>query len=92
LSSSDSASPTSGKAKEGAEIELRALTPAAADSMPDEGPGELLARIPHLAHALQTAPLKIKRPVFDAFGLQITYDRSAGGSESVADPSRAATH
>jgi site-specific DNA recombinase len=63
------------KAKEEAEIELRALTPAAANSGPEEDPGELLSRIPDLTHALQKAPPSLKRQVFDAFGLQIAYDK-----------------
>jgi hypothetical protein len=65
------------KAKEDAEIELRALTPAAVDSGPDEDPAALLGRIPNLAHALQQAPPEVKRQVFDAFGLQVTYDKTA---------------
>ena len=69
------------EAKDAAEIELRSLTPAAIDSGPDEDPAALLARIPNLAHALQQAPPEIKRQVFDAFGLQITYDKTARRSE-----------
>ncbi|MDP9369770.1 MAG: recombinase family protein, partial [Chloroflexota bacterium] len=61
-------------AKEKAEIELRALTPAAADpDAPD--PAELLERLPDLSRALRKAPPQLKRQVFDAFGLQITYDK-----------------
>ena len=63
-------------AKDAAEIELRALTPAAVNSGPDEDPAALLARIPNLAHHLQQAPPEIKRQVFDAFGLQVTYDKT----------------
>ena len=63
-------------AKETAEIELRALTPAAVNSGPDEDPAALLARIPNLAHALQQARPEVKRQVFDAFGLQVTYDKT----------------
>ena len=37
----------------------------------------LLARIPNLADALRQAPPEIKRQVFDAFGLQVTYDKPA---------------
>jgi site-specific DNA recombinase len=65
------------EAKDAAEIELRGLTPAAADSGPDEDPAALLARIPSLAHALRQAPPEIKRQVFDAFGLKVTYDKTA---------------
>ncbi len=80
------------KAKEEGEIELRALTPAAPDSNADEDPAALLARIPNLTQALQDSPPEIKRQVFDAFGLQITYDKtnrrieiSATISEAVAE-------
>ncbi len=65
------------EAKDAAEIELRGLTPAALDSGPDEDPAALLARIPNLAHALRQAPPEIKRQVFDAFDLQVTYDKPA---------------
>jgi hypothetical protein len=51
--------------------------PAAVDSGPEEDPATLLARIPNLAHALRQAPPEIKRQVFDAFGLQVTYDKTA---------------
>jgi hypothetical protein len=63
------------EAKDAAEIELRTLTPAAANSGPDEDPAALLARIPN--HALRQASPEIKRQVFDAFGLQVTYDKTA---------------
>jgi site-specific DNA recombinase len=60
--------------KERAEIELRALTPVAVDSVaPDLA--ELLSRLPDLGAALRKAPPQLKRQVFDAFGLQITYDK-----------------
>jgi hypothetical protein len=63
--------------KEEAEIELRALSPAAVDSGPDEALGALLARIPDLSHALRQAPPELKRRVFDAFCLRISYDKPA---------------
>ena len=61
--------------KEAAEIELRALTPGSADSETSEGAGELLARLPDLGDALRKAPIELKRQVFEAFCLQITYDK-----------------
>jgi len=61
--------------KETAEIELRALTPAAADSGASEDPAALLARLPDLGAALHDAPKDLKRQVFEAFCLQITYDK-----------------
>ena len=80
------------EAKEAAEIELRDLAPAAADPGPSEDPGELLARIPDLADALRQAPTELKRQVFEAFCLQITYDKpdrrieiSATITEAIAD-------
>ena len=60
--------------KEKAEIELRALAPTNANSeAPDTA--ALLARMPDLGRALRDAPPAIKRQVFDAFGLQIVYDK-----------------
>ena len=80
------------RAKEAAEIELRALTPASADSEASEDPAALLARIPDLADALRQAPTELKRQVFEAFCLQITYDKpsrrieiSATITEAIAD-------
>ena len=80
------------RAKEAAEIDLRALTPASADSEASEDPSALLARIPDLAAALQQAPTELKRQVFEAFGLQIVYDKpsrrieiSATITEAIAD-------
>jgi hypothetical protein len=35
----------------------------------------LLARLPDLGHALRKAPIELKRQVFEAFCLQITYDK-----------------
>ncbi|HZI92041.1 MAG TPA: hypothetical protein VFD31_10510 [Thermoleophilaceae bacterium] len=61
--------------KEAAEIELRALTPAAADPGASEDPSALLARLPDLGAALSDAPRELKRQVFEAFCLQITYDK-----------------
>jgi len=80
------------KDKEAAEIELRALTPAAADPGPSEDPSALLARLPDLGAALRDAPRELKRQIFEAFCLQITYDKpnrrieiSATITEAVAD-------
>ena len=60
--------------------------------MPREGLEEALGRIPDLTPLLTTAPTEIKRQVFDAFGLQITYDKlqrrieiSATISDTVAE-------
>ncbi len=63
------------KDKESAEIELRALGPVGTDSEPQEDVGELLERLPDLTAALHDAPPALKRQVFDAFCLQITYDK-----------------
>jgi hypothetical protein len=78
--------------KEAAEIELRALAPVPADSKPSGDAGVLLARIPDLGEALCKAPRELKRQVFEAFCLQITYDKlnrrievSATVSEAVAE-------
>jgi hypothetical protein len=53
---------------------------------------EQLARLPDLTEALRTAPPQVQRQVFQAFELQIHYDRaerqieiSATVSEAVAD-------
>jgi len=56
-------------------IELRALTPAAADPWTSEDPSALLSQLPDLSDALHEAPRELKRQVFDAFCLQITYDK-----------------
>lgn len=61
--------------KENAEAELRALAPASADSETPDARA-LLDRIPDLSHALRAASPAVKRQLFDAFGLQITYDRA----------------
>lgn len=63
------------EAKESAQIELRALTPAGADQeAPDAA--ALLASIPDLNTALRAASPEVKRQLFDAFDLQLTYDKS----------------
>jgi hypothetical protein len=62
------------EAKEKAEIELRALTPVQRDSEATD-PAALLARLPDLSQALRQASPGLKRQVFEAFGLQITYDK-----------------
>jgi hypothetical protein len=76
--------------KEAAEHELRALTPTPADTEPDNA-AALLARLPDLGKALQQAPPELKRQTFEAFCLQIVYDKpgrrieiSATISEAVA--------
>jgi hypothetical protein len=61
--------------KEAAEIELRAVTPGSADSEASEGAEKLLARLPNLGNALRKAPMELRRQVFEAFCLQITYDK-----------------
>jgi hypothetical protein len=38
---------------------------------------DILRRIPDLSQLLRDAPSDVKRQVFDAFGLQITYDKTA---------------
>jgi hypothetical protein len=63
------------RSKEGAEIELQALSPASADSASDGDASALLARIPDLGRAHRNAPKELKRQVFEAFCLQITYDK-----------------
>jgi hypothetical protein len=70
------------RAKEAAEIELRALSPASADSGVSEDPSALLARLSDLGDALRNAPTKLKRQVFEAFCLPITTTRRAGASRS----------
>jgi hypothetical protein len=57
-----------------------------------EGPSALLARLPDLGDALRHAPKELKRQVFEAFCLQITYDKinrrieiSATITEAIAD-------
>ena len=61
--------------KEAAEIELRYHAPGSADSGASESADELLARLPDLGDALRKAPMELKRQVFEAFCLQITYDK-----------------
>jgi site-specific DNA recombinase len=61
--------------KEQAEIELRALHPSDPSSETTESLREALERMPDLSQALHDAPTQIKRQVFDAFGLQILYDK-----------------
>jgi site-specific DNA recombinase len=80
------------RAKEAVEIELRALFPASVDSGASEDPSALLAGLPDLGDALRHAPKELKRQVFEAFCLQITYDKpnrrieiSATITEAIAD-------
>jgi hypothetical protein len=61
--------------KEKAEIELRALDPGPTNQTPPEDAAALLARLPDLGQALHRAPADLKRQVFDAFQLTITYDK-----------------
>ncbi len=63
------------KAKEKAEIELRTLTPTPAD-LDSPGAIELLSRVPDLSQAMRCGTPEMKRQLFEAFGLQITYDRA----------------
>ena len=37
--------------------------------------GDLLSRMPDLAQELRKAPLELKRQVFEAFDLQVVYDK-----------------
>ena len=78
--------------KEKAEIELGALPPAQGDQKPAVSLEDVLERIPDLTQLLRDAPPEIKRQVFDAFGLQVTYDKttdrtqiSAAITEALAD-------
>jgi hypothetical protein len=57
-----------------------------------EDASALLARLPNLGAALQNAPKQLKRQVFEAFCLQISYDKlngcieiSATITEAIAD-------
>jgi site-specific DNA recombinase len=63
------------KDKEKAETELRALSPSDAGPTAPESPAALLKRLPDLTQLLRDAPPHVKRQVFNAFGLQITYDK-----------------
>ena len=63
------------KGKERAEIELRTLVPEPADQHPADDFEAILQRIPDLSRLLRDAPFEIKRQIFDAFSLQITYDK-----------------
>lgn len=63
------------EAKETAEVELRAISPVEPGSTALEA-AELLERIPDLSAALRAASPGVKRQMFDAFGLQITYDKA----------------
>jgi site-specific DNA recombinase len=60
--------------KEEAEAALRELGPGSAEADPDELK-DMLGRLPDLSKALHKAPLPLKRQVFEAFCLQIRYDR-----------------
>ena len=63
------------EAKERAEAELRGLEPVLPDSRAVDGLEDTLQRIPDLTQLLRDAPAEIKRQVFDAFGLQVAYDK-----------------
>ena len=76
--------------KEEVEAALRELGSDAAAADPDELK-DILGRLPDLSKALHKAPLGLKRQVFEAFCLQIRYDKverrieiSATVSEAVA--------
>ena len=63
-------------------------------SLPEEL-ADILSRLPDLSEALRKAPLELKRQVFEAFCLQIRYDKverrieiSATVSDAVARLSR----
>jgi hypothetical protein len=63
--------------------------------MPTEDASALLARLPDLSKALHRAPAELKRQIFDAFQLTVTYDKverrieiSATITEAVAQRSR----
>jgi hypothetical protein len=43
--------------------------------VPSEDAGALLARLPDVGGALRRAPKELKRQVFEAFCLQITFDK-----------------
>jgi len=60
--------------KEDVEARLRVL-PTASPSDDGEQLEAALERIPDLSEALQAAPTQLKRQVFDAFELRITYDK-----------------
>jgi DNA invertase Pin-like site-specific DNA recombinase len=74
-----------------AESALEELEPRDVQAEDDEL-AERLRRLPDLARELRSAPREVKRQVFEAFDLQITYDKSdrrigisATVSEAVAD-------
>jgi hypothetical protein len=76
--------------KECAEAALRDIAPETAE-VDQDGLTEALKRIPDLGQALQDAPPKLKRQVFEAFCLEIRFDKverrieiSATVSEAVA--------
>ncbi|MHB8660138.1 MAG: recombinase family protein [Solirubrobacteraceae bacterium] len=73
--------------KEDLETRLRAVAvPAPADA--SDQLEQALARIPDLTKALQDAPPALKRQIFDAFELRITYDRQdrrIGISATISD-------
>jgi site-specific DNA recombinase len=63
-------------AKEKAEVELRAIVPSEPNHQPAEDLDAILQRIPDLTQLLRKAPRDTKRQLFDAFGIQIAYDKA----------------
>lgn len=78
-------------AKEQTEIDLRALTPIEVDPDAPEA-GALLASLPDLTDPMRQAPPSIKRQLFEAFGLQITYDKPSRKVELTATMSEQLAH
>ena len=67
--------------KEELEAALRELGSSSAEVDRDELK-DILGRLPDLSKALHKAPLPLKRQVFEAFCLQIRYDKVERGSRS----------
>jgi len=67
--------------KEKAEVELGSLAPADPQSTAADDPAALLERIPDLTAVLRDAPADVKRQLFDAFGVRISYDKAANRVE-----------
>ena len=80
------------KDKETAEAELRVLHPSDPGSDATESLREALRRMPDLSQGLRDAPAEVKRQVFDAFGLQIVYDKPNRRIEISATITEAIAH
>ena len=78
--------------KETAEAELRVLHPSDPGSDATESLREALRRMPDLSQGLRDAPAEVKRQVFDAFGLQIVYDKPNRRIEISATITEAIAH